>query len=129
MNKKYWIAIGEHGSFTKNDHYIFQVFFTGQSNGKGYGLMPRFIEAESLEVARAQLHAFVDERIDHEFHMLHVDKGAQKIKEKRDAFKARPPVKDSDIDSLSIGGFVGDKPKPKDEHGGTEGLLNLGDLV
>lgn len=125
--KKYWIALGEHAMFTRDDHYVMQVFFTGQANTAGAGLFPKFVDADSLEDARAKLHAFIDERIDHELHMAVVEKGADKIKAKRDAYKASDPRPDSEVDSLSIGGFVNADPKIKKSE--NDGFLDLETLL
>jgi hypothetical protein len=124
--KKYWVALGEHSAFTRDDHYLFQVFFTGQKNGSSYGLHPRFMEADDLESARAKLHAFVDERINHEIHMMKLDAASARVNEKREEVRARPRVEDGDVNQLSIGGAVNELPGPRSE---TEGLLNLEDLL
>lgn len=124
---KYWMALGEHGAFTRDDHYIFQVFFAGQSGDKGAGLLPKFIEAEDLADARKKMHAFVDERIDHALHMLELDRYRAEKDKRVAAVKATQTIPDSDIQSLSIG--VPINIDPKSVKSGTEGLLNLEDLL
>jgi hypothetical protein len=124
---KYWMALGEHGAFTRDDHYIFQVFFTGQPGDKAAGLMPKYIEADDLEEARRKMHAFVDERIDHVIHMAKLDKIGDEKKKRVAAVKAAPTIPDSDIQSLSIGVPVNADPKAIKSD--TEGLLNLEELL
>jgi hypothetical protein len=127
MSKKYWVALGEHSAFTKNDRYVLQILYSGQSGSAGYGLLPKFVEADDLESARRQLHAFIDERIDHELHMIKVEHIANKIHIKRENFKSKPKIADNKVDSISIGGFVNEDPKAASSS--TEGLLNLDDLL
>lgn len=124
---KYWVALGEHPSFSRDDHYVMQVFFNGQPNTASAGLFPLYVEAESLEAARSKLHAFIDERINHEIHMRGIDKKIEIKQAKRDAFAAQPVIADSDINQLTIGEFVGAKiVEPRSD---TEGVLNLEDLL
>lgn len=124
---KYWVALGEHGAFTKDDHYIFQVFYSGQSGDKGAGLVPLFVEADDLEEARKKLHEFIDKRIDHAIHSSGLEVIGKEIRKKRDAIKAAPTIPDGDIQSLSIGLAVNIDPKAAKSD--TEGLLNLEDLL
>jgi hypothetical protein len=127
MSKKYWVAIGEHPMFTKNDNHIFYVFPSGQVGTSGTPLMSHFVSADSLEAARSQIHAFVDERINHELHMLEMDKITSKNTEKREKYKASNPIPDSDVNQLSIGEFVNENPKAA--RSDTEGIMNLDDLL
>lgn len=112
MTKKFWIALSENPFFTKDDHYIFYVFYGNQGNGKGYPLLPKFIESEDIEDARRKLHAFVDERIDHELHMEKMDAAGRVADAKK--------VSDEGIDSLTISG-----PQSGPTFKASEDLLDL----
>lgn len=124
---KYWIALGGHEAFTRDDHYIFQTFLTGQTNGKGYHLSPKFIEAEDLEDARSKLHAFIDERINQALNVAELGEEGKRIEKKRAAIKAAPTIPDSDIESLSIGVPVNVDPEVVKSK--TPGLLDLNELL
>ena len=126
MEKKYWMALMEHGAFTRDDHYIFRVFFTGQKNGSGATLKGSFIEAEDYEESRKKLHKLVDEYIDHKIHGLEIEKFIVEDKKKKEAYRASPKVSDSSINELTIGEFVDKAPKKK---GDDNGLLDLEGLV
>ena len=126
-NRKYWIALGEHPMFTRDDNHIFYAFPAGQPGSGGTPLQAKFVDAIGLEEARARLHAFIDERLDHEIHMAKLEKEADKISAKREKFKASTPVADSDVNSLSIGGFVNEDPKAAKSN--TAGLLDLETLL
>ena len=127
MKKKYWIAVGEHPMFTRDDHHVLQVFLTGQPNERASCLLPKFVDAESLEDARIKMHAFIDERIDHEKHMVKIDVlsiAKEKIREK---IRQIPMVADTDVNQLTIGGLVNEDVKaPRSK---TDGLINLDDLL
>lgn len=127
MKKKYWIALGESSMFTRDDHYVFNVFYTGQPGTSGASLFPKFVEANSLQEVREKLHAFIDERLDHEIHMHGLEQFIEKKKQKADSFKSSEKVPDSEINQLSIGDFVGEKPTTRKSD--TEGILNLEDLL
>jgi hypothetical protein len=125
-NKKYWVAIGEHALFTKDDNHMMYVYPWGQP-GAGSPLHSKFVDAGSVEDARRMIHAFIDERLDHELHMVKLDRVIEKKQEKREAFKASPVISDADINQLTIGEFVG--TKTKEPRSDTEGVLNLEDLL
>ena len=103
----FWIALGENPTFTKDDHYLFYVFYSGQKNGSGNPLYPKFISVDSLEHARRELHAFVDSSVDRAIHMAVLESEISEKKAQREEFKKSSPKSDSSIDSLRIGGFVG----------------------
>jgi hypothetical protein len=104
MKKKYWIAIGEHSNFTKDDHHIFWVFHSDQPNGKGYPLDPKFVEADELESARKAMHAFVDEKVDHVIHMANINRKANEYIGAQKKAIIDDIAKSSDSMSLSISG-------------------------
>ena len=116
---KYWLALGEHSLFTRDDNHVCYVFPAGQPGSNGTTLLSKFIEAEDIEDARKKLHAHIDERIDHELHM-------QKLEAPRPAPAPRKYERstvDMDIESLSIGEST-PQGKPM-----KEGLLDLNDLL
>ena len=90
-------------------------------------MLPKFVEAGDIEDARQKLHAFIDERLDHELHMIGIEKVVEKTQQKREAYKAAPKVADSDITQLTIGEFVNEDPKAKGND--TDGLLDLESLL
>ena len=125
--KKYWVALGEHAAFTEHDRYVLQILYSTQSGGSGRSLTPKFIEADDFESARIKLHAFIDEHINHELHMLGLEAAAAKSQQKREAFKAGPKIEDSEVTSISIGEFVNDGAKKNAPI--SAALLNLEELL
>lgn len=123
---KYWIAIGGHPHFTRDDNHIMYVYPWGHV-GSGQPLMSKFFEADDIESVRDKLHAFVDEHINHEIHMRGLVKKVDENKVKREQFKSSRVIPDEDINQLTIGEFVGDNPKAA--RSDTEGVLNLEDLL
>lgn len=124
--KKYWIAFGEHPLFTRDDNHVCYVFPGGQPGSNGTSLLSKYMEADDLESARAKLHAYIDERLDHEIHMCSME---GRIQGERDALTEAmantEEVADSQVTSLSIGAPVNHKKKqaPKDS------LLRMEDIL
>lgn len=127
MKKKYWVGMAEHGLFTKNDNHLLFVHPWGQVGNKGVPLESHFVEADDIESAREKLHAFIDERLDHEIHMAGLEKAVAKNEEKRAKYKASEPIPDEDVSQLSIGEFVNENPKAGRSE--TDGVMNLEDLL
>jgi len=124
--KKVWIAVAEHPHFTQDDHHIFKVFFTGQKNQSGYCLSPAFISADNTQELRVAAHAAVDRYFDQIVCVAVLEEASEEKKIRREELMSAEMVADSDVNSLSIGGFV-NKPK-KEGAEGSDGLLDLDDF-
>lgn len=107
MSYKLWISIGETPSMS--------------------ACTTKEIHGENIELVRAKMHAFVDERLEHAIHMESVAAAAAELQAKRDEFRKNSAQVDDSITSLTIGKFVGTKPVQR--RSTTEGTLNLGDIV
>ena len=81
------------------------------------------ISDNNMEVVRCQMHAFVDERINHAMHMAELVAACEAKKAMREHFLGSVPVSDREVNSLSIGQYVG--VPPKEEKSLNEDLLDL----
>ena len=127
-NHRFWIALGEHPEFAKDDKRMCYVFFSSQRDNAGYPLQDCFIEADGIEEARSKLKAFIDKICDHARHMVKLE--AVPSKAERIAKKKAVEISiDAQVDSLIIGDVVGRKasePIPNPTH---DDLLDLKDLL
>lgn len=123
---KFWISIGRCGAFTEKDKHIFRVWpdspqFEGN---KHIDLMPKFVEASSLEDAKSKIHWFVDKMFLEYYEKYGkgspVEALAAPIPQQQ---WTPPPSGTENLESLCIEGAASE-PKA-----GNDSLLNLGDLL
>ena len=125
---RFWLALGEHSEFSKEDKRMFYVFFASQKDNMGNPIQDHFVEAEDIEDARTKLKDLIDKTCDHATHMAKLESApskAERILKK----KVVEIATDDQIDSLVIGDVVGRKkaePIPNPTH---NDLLDLKDLL
>lgn len=123
---KLWVGIGRCGSFTEGDCHIFRVWPNDPvwEKNKSRDLMPKFIDAKSLEDARSQAHWFIDKMFNEWVKFDTPDAIVPAQVSAPSQPWTPPPSGIEGLESLSIEGAGTEEVKQSNGD-----LLNLGDLL